>query len=118
MDNEQVLLVMASYLLSGLIATLLTLYLQRRFEKQRLKLALLADIQGHSVGDDRFIVALNKTPLIFYDSKDVVSAYEQLVASSQIPGRLLEKLVLAMIGDVRLPSRFRDVLMHRYDTGI
>lgn len=78
-------------IISGALATIITLYVNHRSEIKRLKRELASDIYGYrflinkgAQGAEKFYVSLNKVPIIFQDDQNVIQAYEALHNASQI----------------------------------
>lgn len=88
--------------ISGILATIITLYINHKKELDRQKKELAADIFGYrflinkSSGEEKFYAALNRVPIIFAEDKDVIAAYDKLFESSRMGDnvKLNESLII------------------------
>ena len=77
-------------LISGVIATIITLYINHKSEIKRQKKELAADIFGYrflinnSERAEKFYASLNRIPIIFSDDNEVIIAYDNLFEKSLI----------------------------------
>lgn len=78
-------------IISGVLATIVTLYINHKQELLREKRSLVADVFGYrfliNKGDERaekFYAALNRIRIVFDENKDVVQALEELYAGAMI----------------------------------
>jgi len=73
--------------LSGVLATIITLYINHKNEVMREKKTVVAEIFGYRFllkkqgGAEKFYAALNKVPIVFNDEEEVLQAYEELHAN-------------------------------------
>lgn len=76
--------------LSGVLATIITLYINHKNEVMREKKTVVAEIFGYRFllkkqgSAEKFYAALNKVPIVFNDEEEVLQAYEELHANSLI----------------------------------
>lgn len=91
MTIENIILVLVSALISGLFATYVTDLNQKIQQEKQLKLKLASDVFGYryqlktssGIKETEFICALNKVPIIFSNSKEVMDAYTKFLHSSR-----------------------------------
>ena len=85
-----IIITLVAAVISGILATIITLYINHKKEIERQKKELAADIFGYSFllnkssGTEKFYAALNRVPIIFAGDKDVIAAYDNLWQSSKI----------------------------------
>ncbi|WP_276979483.1 DUF6680 family protein [Johnsonella ignava] len=85
-----IIITLVAAVISGILATIITLYINHKKEIERQKKELAADIFGYrfllnkSSGTEKFYAALNRVPIIFAGDKDVIAAYDNLWQSSKI----------------------------------
>ena len=76
--------------MSGVLATIITLYINHKNEIMREKKAVVAEIFGYRFllnrqgGAEKFYASLNRVPIVFNDEEEVLQAYEELHANSLI----------------------------------
>lgn len=113
------LTILAAALLSGLLATWVSIWYQKRSESRQVKLRVLQQLLGsrgaaatipssHQQADD-FEQALNQISVVFHDSPTVVQAlgryWEATVgAQNDLTLRRLVELFKAMYKDLGIPS--------------
>ena len=73
-----VLSVVVSALVSGLLGVLVSNWYYRRNEIRRLKLKVLQQLMGsrYDFHNERMVEALNQIPVVFYESKEVLTAFK------------------------------------------
>ena len=73
-----ILLILASALLSGLLGVWISNRSYRFNEIRRLKLKVFQQLMANrfSKSNQRFVEAINQLPIVFYESKEVLSAFK------------------------------------------
>lgn len=90
MTLESAIISLVGAVVSGVLATIITLYINHKNEVMREKKTVVAEIFGYRFllnkqgGAKEFYAALNRVPIVFSDEEDVIRAYEELHANSLI----------------------------------
>ncbi len=89
MSIEVAIITLIGAIVSGVLATAVTLYVNHKSEIMREKKCLVADIFGYRFliyknNAEKFYAALNRVPIVFKNNKEVIVAYEQLHKNSLI----------------------------------
>lgn len=77
-------------IVSGVLATIITLTINHKSEIMREKKQLVADIFGYRFllnkdsGVEKFYAAMNRVPIVFKDNKNVIESYDYLHRCSLI----------------------------------
>lgn len=76
---ENIILLITTSLISGLIATLVTILWQKRSEAKRSKQAIFETLMSYryDIADEKNVAALNKIDIVFYKNKNVIEAYKE-----------------------------------------
>lgn len=71
-----IILVIITALISGLLATLITIYWQKRAEKRRQKMKVFETLMAHRymIHAEESVKAINSIDVVFYDDKEVRKA--------------------------------------------
>lgn len=85
MTGEAIVVTLVSSIISGVLATAITLYINYRNEQLKIKRKLVDDVFGYRyqllawyTGDKSAINnALNRIPIVFNSEKDVLKAYDE-----------------------------------------
>ncbi|MBE5910117.1 DUF6680 family protein [Pseudobutyrivibrio sp.] len=76
--------------ISGVLATIITIFINHKNEIMREKKTVVAEIFGYRFllnrqrDAEKFYAALNRVPIVFHDDEEVLQAYEELLANSLI----------------------------------
>lgn len=87
---ENAIVSLIGAVISGALATIITLFINHKNEIKREKKAVVTEIFGYRFllnrqgGAERFYAALNRVPIVFNDELEVIRAYEELHANSLI----------------------------------
>jgi hypothetical protein len=90
MTTQNLIITLICSIISGVLATSITLYVNHRSEIRRIKRELVADIFGRrfllnkNEGTEKFYEALNRVPIIFNKDQKVMETYEALYNASLI----------------------------------
>lgn len=90
MTTEDMIVTLIAAVVSGVLATIISLYINHRNDIMKQKKALAADIFGYrflinkQTDKDKFYAALNRVPIVFADDKKVIEAYDTLLECSMI----------------------------------
>mgnify|MGYP004495284813 CR=1 FL=1 len=85
---EDIIISLIGAIFSGVLATIITLFINYRSEIKRKKAQLVADIFGYRFlinkpeQIEKFYAALNQVPIVFSDDEEVVEAYDRLLENS------------------------------------
>lgn len=87
-------------LLSGIIATIITIIVNRRWERQRIKNNIAVELFGyrHQLLEDNdkteeLIVILNKIPIIFASNEKILVAYDKILSETGDKNDVLVTLI-------------------------
>lgn len=86
MSGEAIVVTIVSAIISGVLATAITLYVNYKAEQRKMKRDLVDDIFGYryqisnGYADDKsgILRALNRVPIVFCESNEVLEAYDDL----------------------------------------
>ena len=90
MTIESAIITLVGAVISGVLATIITLLINHKNELMREKRNVVADIFGYRFllnrpgGAEKFYAALNCVPIVFNDNEEVLCAYDELYANSLI----------------------------------
>lgn len=90
MTIDNMIITLIAAVVSGVLATVISLYINHKNEILKQKKTLAADIFGYrflinkATDKDKFYAALNRIPIIFADDKNVIAAYDTLLECSMI----------------------------------
>lgn len=90
MSLESAIISLIGAVISGVLATIITLYINHKNEIMREKKNVVAEIFGYRFllnrqgGAEKFYAVLNRVPIVFNDDDDVIRAYEELHSNSLI----------------------------------
>ncbi len=100
MTIQQALITLVAAIFSGILATVITIYVNRKMEKIRLKQQIVDDIFGYKyqlsdtsgmnildINSKGLIRAINRIPIIFYDDQDVLKAYDKFYEAAIISNK-------------------------------
>lgn len=85
---ENIIISLIGAIFSGVLATIVTLFINHKAEIKSRKKKLAADIFGYRFLINKpeqigiFYAALNQVPIIFSDDEEVMDAYEKLLENS------------------------------------
>jgi len=111
MTEVQILTIIISSLLSGIIGVVISIIYHRKYEKYRAKLETLRNLVGYrsDVKSVEFSKALNEILIVFQDSKEVLGAMEnfreKLILNqnnNNLVNSYLLKLVKAMCKNLKI----------------
>ena len=84
MDINQIIVTIVSAIVSGVLATAITLFINYKQQIRRQKLDLLADLFGYrfqisngSHDKKDFLKAINRVPIVFQGCDDVIKCYDE-----------------------------------------
>jgi hypothetical protein len=115
MEDTNWLAILLSGLLSALLASLVTTFINVRQERRKAKLALLVEIMGNRHGltpgggaeaNARFLQALNCVFAVFHDSREVVFALQDFKKFPQRAGDNVTQLIRRMSHDLKIDASF------------
>ena len=74
-----IILVIATSLISGLLATLVTIFWQKHSEEKRSKIKIFEILMSYryDICDEKNVAALNKIDVVFQKNKNVLNAYKE-----------------------------------------
>lgn len=106
----QILTIIVSSLLSGILGVVISIIYHRKYEKYRAKLETLRNLVGYrsDVRSVEFSKALNEILIVFQDSKEVLEAMENfrekliLNQNNNLANSYLLKLVKAMCKNLKI----------------
>ena len=97
MSVQQAIITLVGAIFSGILATVITLYVNRRAERTRLKQQVVDDIFGYKyqlsntgntlnfdINSKGLVRAINRIPVIFHDEKNVLDAYDKFYNAATI----------------------------------
>lgn len=97
MTIQQAIITLIAAIISGVFATGITLYVNHRTEEIKLKQQVVSDIFGYKyqlsnagqitnldINSKGFVQAINRVPIIFYDEKKVLDAYDKFYDTATI----------------------------------
>ena len=97
MSVQQAIITLVGAIFSGILATVITLYVNRRAERTRLKQQVVDDIFGYKyqlsntgntlnfdINSKGLVRAINRIPVIFHDEKTVLDAYDKFYNAATI----------------------------------
>ena len=126
--SENVVLVIITALVSGLLATVITIVWQRAFERKRKKLDILETLMAYRylISAQESVNALNSVEVVFHSDPDVRKAYADfLSATSKNPvnGNEVDEKHLRLLEEISktvgLKSiRWDDIKHYYYPTGL
>ncbi|AEE98039.1 hypothetical protein Mahau_2918 [Mahella australiensis 50-1 BON] len=124
MSTQQIALNIFSIILSGVLATLINLWYQKRQQILKAKIGLIEIIFGYryQLGNwyngpkEELMRALNKIPIVFANSKDVINAYNELyqvactspMNNENLKDNALIKLLKEMCRNVKIGTKWDD----------
>ena len=75
---KDVILIIATSLISGLLATLVTILWQKRTELRKNQLSIFETLMAHryEISNEKNVFALNKIDIVFFKNKAVLEAYK------------------------------------------
>lgn len=86
MDAEGAIITLVAAILSGIVATLITIYINRKSEVKRRKMELVCDILGYRYqfrfqpkDRENLYCALSRIPIIFHDNEMVLYDYNEFI---------------------------------------
>lgn len=112
MSVQQAIITLIGAIISGVLATCITIFINHRNEKIRLKQQVVDDIFGFKyqlsnvstsgifdIYSKGFIRAMNRIPIVFHDEKIVLSAYDKFYDMAKIadPKERSDKMDEALI---------------------
>ena len=94
---REIILTLTAAIISGILATGITIFINQRNEKIRLKQTVVDDIFGYKyqlsdvgknsifdINSKGFIRAMNRIPIIFHDEEKVLKAYDKFYDTTLI----------------------------------
>ncbi|MDE0405704.1 MAG: hypothetical protein OXI53_10370 [Nitrospira sp.] len=125
MINEQILVMIISSLLSGLIGVAVSSWFYARLEKRKMKMETARKMFGsrHDISSTKFQESLNEIMIIFSDSQEIIEAVENSLTiaatpqSARAPGaenEVLIKLMKAVCQNIGIKQRLSDAYYLKY----
>lgn len=114
MNGETIVITLVSSIISGILATAITLYINYKMEQRKIKRDLVDDIFGYryqlSVGGQNsdksgLNRALNRIPIVFCKDEKVLSAYDKFFEICNAP----EALVSSQEKDDVLVTLYKEI---------
>lgn len=114
MNGETIVITLVSSIISGILATAITLYINYKMEQRKIKRDLVDDIFGYryqlSVGGQNsdksgLNRALNRVPIVFCKDEKVLSAYDKFFEICNAP----EALVSSQEKDDVLVTLYKEI---------
>lgn len=99
MTIQQAIITLIAAIISGVLATGITLYVNRRTEEIKLKQQVVSDIFGYKyqlsnegtkyldINAKGLVQAINRIPIAFHDEKSVLEAYDKFYDTATIGNR-------------------------------
>lgn len=99
MTIQQAIITLIAAIISGVLATGITLYVNRRTEEIKLKQQVVSDIFGYKyqlsnegtkyldINAKGLVQAINRIPITFHDEKSVLEAYDKFYDTATISNR-------------------------------
>ncbi len=112
-----IMLVIFSSIISGLLGVFVSNYYQKQYERKRDKVKLIEDLLGNrnDLTSLEFSLALNKIFIVFFDSQSVMNSlknFHECTLSSnqseQLANEKLLQLFKALTDDVGIRTKFTD----------